>query len=86
MTCLRTQSGAWAGYGYEAIVVLATALEKTDGSADGLGEALLEIRNYSGVHGQIQFDEFGDVERTLYLTSVRNGKFETIQTIGIPSQ
>ena len=74
-----------AGYGYEAIEVLASALEKTDGKPHGLGEALLEIRNFSGVHGQIQFDEFGDVERTLYMIAVKNGEFETVQTLGIPS-
>jgi len=75
-----------AGYGYEAITVLAEALAKTDGRADALGETLLEIRNFSGIHGDIQFDRFGDVERTLYMIAVRNGKFETRQTIGIPSQ
>jgi len=75
-----------AGYGYEAITVLATALEKTDGSADALGETLLEIKKFSGVQGKIQFDKYGDVERTLYMIAVRNGKFETRQTIGIPSE
>jgi len=75
-----------AGYGYEAIAVLAEALAKTDGNADALGDTLLEIRNFTGVHGDIQFDEFGDVERTLYMIAVQNGEFETRQTIGIPSQ
>jgi branched-chain amino acid transport system substrate-binding protein len=75
-----------AGYGYEAITVLAAALEKTGGSPDALGETLLEIRKFTGVHGDIQFDKYGDVERTLYMIAVQNGKFETRQTIGIPSQ
>ena len=69
-----------AGYGYEAVIVLASALEKTEGREEGLKEALLKTKNFPGVHGTISMDPFGDVERTLYLVTVENGELKTIQT------
>ena len=70
-----------AGYGYEAIMVLAAALKSTDGGPEGLNNALLKIQGFDGVHGQISFDEFGDVRRTLYLIAVDNGNFKTLATL-----
>ena len=70
-----------AGYGYEAIIVLASALEKTDGTQNGLAEALLETKNLSGVHGSVSLDAYGDVQRTLYLLTIENGQMKTIHAI-----
>ena len=75
-----------AGYGYEAVMVLANALEKTDGNKEGLAEALLETKNFPGVHGSITLDAFGDVERTLYLITVENGEMKTIRTMELHSE
>ena len=72
-----------AGYGYEAVMVLAEALEKTEGTATGLRAALLETNNFIGVNGRISFDPYGDVIRTLYLITVQNGQFQTIATLEI---
>jgi branched-chain amino acid transport system substrate-binding protein len=73
-----------AGYGFESILVLANALQKTNGEKDGLAEALLETRNFTGVNGNISFDEYGDVVRTLYLVVVRDGQFATEQIFSAP--
>lgn len=73
-----------AGYGFESISVLASALQKTNGSKDGLANALLETRNFAGVNGNISFDEYGDVKRTLYLITVRDGKFFTVKDFSAP--
>ncbi len=66
-----------AGYGYEAVTVLANALQKTDGRSENLKQALLETRSFAGVFGDISFDQYGDVTRTLYLIKVYEGKFVT---------
>ena len=73
-----------AGYGYEAVLVLANAFQMTDGEKDGLADALLQTRNLPGVNGNISFDEYGDVLRTLYLIAVRDGKFVTERTFSLP--
>jgi len=73
-----------AGYDYEAVLVLAQALRQTKGEAAGLADALTQIQNFSGVHGEISFDEFGDVSRMLYLMTVREGRFLTQQAFPAP--
>jgi branched-chain amino acid transport system substrate-binding protein len=73
-----------AAYGYEAVLVLANALEKTDGEMSGLASALLETQNFAGVNGTISFDPNGDVTRTMYLIMVRDGKFITAQIFDKP--
>ncbi|HBY09289.1 MAG TPA: ABC transporter substrate-binding protein [Chloroflexi bacterium] len=72
-----------AGYGYEAILILAEALQKTGGSATGLREALLETKDFTGVNGHITLDPYGDVIRTLYLITVQDGQFQTLSTLDI---
>jgi branched-chain amino acid transport system substrate-binding protein len=72
-----------AGYGYEAMLVLADALQKTNGEKNGLAEALLQTKDFTGVNGKISFDKNGDILRTLYLIEVREGKFVT--TAGFPA-
>ena len=72
-----------AGYGYEAVMVLAEALKKTEGSSTGLAAALLETENFPGVNGKITLDPYGDVVRTLYLLTAQDGQFTTLSTVEI---
>jgi len=63
---------------YETTQVLATALEKTGGEAEGLKQAILDIQDYHGLFDSFSFDEYGDVERTCYISTISDGKFVTI--------
>lgn len=67
-----------AAYSYEATLVLAEALKKTNGNKRGLKEALLEVKNVAVIVDNLSFDKFGDIERPWYLTTIRNGKFMMI--------
>jgi branched-chain amino acid transport system substrate-binding protein len=66
--------------GYEAAKVLATALEKTGGKAEGLPQALVGIKNFKGLVDTFSFDRYGDVLRPYCLGVIRNGKYEVIRT------
>jgi branched-chain amino acid transport system substrate-binding protein len=67
--------------GYETMQMLAEALKVTRGSAIGLSEALINIKNFQGLTGPIYMDEYGDATRTLYIQRVNQKKFETIEQI-----
>jgi len=73
-----------AGSGYEAMLILADALKKSNGEKEGLKQALLETRDFVGVFGNISLDEYGDVKRTLYLVAIQNGEFSTLKTLTTP--
>ncbi|UWG98576.1 ABC transporter substrate-binding protein [Dehalobacter sp. DCM] len=64
-----------AVFSYEAALALAAALEKTGGKAKGLRQALTEIRNFQGLMDTFSFDQYGDVARPFYLSTIRDGKF-----------
>lgn len=64
---------------YEAVLVLAEALRQTKGTADGLPEALRNIRDLQGLNSTISMDEFGDVIRPVYLFQVQDGRMVTVQ-------
>lgn len=64
---------------YETIQVLASALEQTNGRREGLGEALLKTGRYQGLCDEIIMDSYGDVQRTLYLVTVKGGAFDVIE-------
>jgi len=68
-----------AGEAYEAVMVLAAALEETGGQAKGLPQALSEIRNFQGLVGELSLDEYGDASRTHFLIAVRDGQFVTLK-------
>jgi branched-chain amino acid transport system substrate-binding protein len=67
---------AFAVQGYDALKLIALVTDK-DGlnAADSIRNALLEIKNYPGVGGQITFDRNGDVVKPLRLMTVTQGKF-----------
>lgn len=55
---------------YETIYVLAQALAQTNGEAAGLPQALLQVRDFPGVHSSITLDANGDVVRQVYIVQV----------------
>lgn len=73
--------GLMASYAYEAVLMLAHALEQTEGKATGLPDALASIRDWPGVQGLISMDEYGDVRRDVYVAIVRDGQFEVSDVI-----
>lgn len=66
---------------YETVLVLAAALEKTGGSSTGLREALLQIRNFPGLQGNLTMDPYGDVLRTNFILVVQDGQFVPIKQV-----
>lgn len=70
-----------AGEAYEAVLVLAAALDQTGGRAEGLPQALLKTRDFEGLIGKISLDAYGDVARTLFLVSIRSGEFVTLTAV-----
>jgi branched-chain amino acid transport system substrate-binding protein len=70
-----------AAQAYEAMLVLAAALEKTGGQAERLPQALLETQNLEGLTGTISLNEYGDVVRTQFLITVQNGQFVTLTAL-----
>lgn len=67
--------------GYEAVQVLAEALKQTDGKAEGLPEALITIKNFPAIQGDLSLNEYGDVERDVYMMVVENGQFNLVETV-----
>ena len=66
-------------------MILAEALKKTGGKAEGLPEALLSIEGLPGVLGTITFDAFGDVHRDIYILQVENGELVQQEIISAES-
>jgi branched-chain amino acid transport system substrate-binding protein len=71
-----TEPGIFAPEAYDALKIVASAIESGGYSADGIKNALYEIREYPGATGETSFDENGDVMKPLVLEVVRNGEFE----------
>jgi branched-chain amino acid transport system substrate-binding protein len=70
-----------AVFGYEAAKVLAAALEKTGGKADGLSQALVGIKNFKGLSDSLSFDRYGDVIRPFYMGVIREGNLVDADTL-----
>ncbi len=66
-----------AAQGYEAMLVLSAALQKTGGISTGLPQALLSIQKFNGLIGPLSFDTYGEIQRPVYLVQVKNGRFVT---------
>jgi len=67
-----------AAFGYEAALALAAALHTTHGKADGLADALSNGKSVPGVVGKFSFNQFGDAKRNMFIITVLDGKFSTI--------
>jgi branched-chain amino acid transport system substrate-binding protein len=70
--------GLGASHAFEAVIALSHALEETGGTKAGLPEALTAIKSLPGLQDDISFDEFGDVQRDVYIVKVQDGQFVTV--------
>ena len=70
-----------AAYSYEATLVLAEALKKTNGNKEGLKQALLQTHNFNGLMDTFSLDKFGDVDRSWYVSSINKGKFTMVDRL-----
>ncbi len=77
----RQKPSYGAAYGFETVTILAHALRKTRGKAQGLSEALLNIKQFSAIQGLITIDAYGDIQRDLYIMQVKNGQFKVVHTV-----
>ena len=64
--------------GYEAATVLLSVLSE-DGLDGDLKTAILKKKNFRGVQGDFEIDPFGDAKRHLFLVTVRDGQFQTVE-------
>lgn len=60
-------------------MTLATALKKNGGAADGLAEVLSTSGPYTGITSDYTLDSYGDVIRDMYILTVLNGEFRTVE-------
>jgi branched-chain amino acid transport system substrate-binding protein len=70
--------------GYETMLLLAAALQKTAGNAEGLAEALIGVQDFVGLTGPVRMDKYGDALRPLVIQKAKGGRFETIDKLTPP--
>ncbi|RRR71815.1 MAG: amino acid ABC transporter substrate-binding protein [Candidatus Viridilinea halotolerans] len=76
-----------AVFNYEAVLVLVEGLKQTEGERGGLRAALRSNMRLAGLQGELRLDAYGDVQRNVYVSVVRDGQFVVIETIpaeGLP--
>jgi len=66
---------AFAVQGYDALKIIAYAIEQEGYSADDIQKGLAQIKDFPAVGGRTTFDENGDVIKPLRILSVENGEF-----------
>jgi len=74
------ESSFAAAQSYEAMLLLAASLEKTDGDAETLPQALVTTE-IEGLIGPLSLDAYGDVVRPQFLVTVQDGAFVTQQPL-----
>lgn len=67
-----------SAFAYESVLALAAGLEKTGGSSQGLLAAMTPGDEIQGVTGAFRLNEYGDVDREVFIVTVRDGRFRTV--------
>jgi branched-chain amino acid transport system substrate-binding protein len=70
------EPGILANTAYDALMILAHAIEKVGTDPDKLSAYLHSMKDYTGVSGKISFSEGGDVNRPIRISVAKNGRFE----------
>ncbi len=72
----NADSGYYAPIGYDALMIIAQALETAGTNSKDIKEALYSIKKFPGVSGITSFDENGDVIKPVVLKTIKGGKFQ----------
>jgi len=70
-----------AEQGYDSVKLLAKALIETKGKKQGLENALVNIKNFNTLQGNLTITEFGDAIFPVSILKVKNSNFEKIMEI-----
>lgn len=70
-----TAPGVYAAHAYDALRIIALAIQKGGYSAEGIKNALYAIRDFPGVTGNTSFDRNGDVIKPIQIMQVKGGTF-----------
>ncbi len=66
----------YSAYAYDALKIIAEAIQRGGYSSEGIKNALYQIKDFIGVTGITSFDTFGEVNKPFYIYEVKNGNFE----------
>ncbi len=61
-------------YAYDAMMVVAKAIEKGGYNAEGIKNALYTV-DHDGITGPIKFDQYGEVDKSYSIYTVKNNQF-----------
>ena len=64
-----------AAFSYDAVKILALAMERGGFSSEGIKNALYSIKDFEGVTGKTSFDKYGDVIKPVGFKMVKNGTY-----------
>lgn len=68
-----------SAFSYDAVLALVEGLKKTEGNTQGLVESLAPSPLIKGVINNFKLNEYGDVERDIFITTIQNGQYRTIE-------
>lgn len=60
---------------FDALNVILWAIKNSDGTKEGIKDALYKVQDYAGASGTISFDSLGEVEKPYTSFTVVNGEF-----------
>ncbi|MBI4146885.1 ABC transporter substrate-binding protein [Candidatus Woesearchaeota archaeon] len=69
-----------AANSYDALKILAAAIEQAGEDPVAVKHALLSFKDYPGGSGLLTFDKNGDVKKEIFIKTVRNGKFVKVSS------
>lgn len=69
------EPGTTSAEGYDATKLLIEAILKNGYTGDGIRNYLLELKQWSGASGIIEFDANGDVHKPMVMRTIKDGKF-----------
>ena len=70
----------FAAHSYDALKIIALAIQKGGYTSDGIKNALYQISNYLGVSGLTSFDKNGDVLQPAMIKQIKNQQFIPLTT------
>lgn len=71
----KRDPGVFAAHGYDALNIIALAIQKGGYDSDKIKEQLYKVKDFDGVSGKTSFDQNGDVIKAVSIKTVKKGKF-----------